>query len=81
MAVGERKLRNDLYFEYSFGRNVDEIANALHISQIWARHTLARMAKDDLYIEGAHIRAKRSKFRKARFVYISDRDRYYDHGV
>jgi hypothetical protein len=81
MAISERKVKNDLYWLYSFGHTVAECSAQLKISRIWAAHTLATMCRGDKYIEGAHLRGKKSPYRKAKFIYINPQDRYFDHGV
>ena len=79
--MSELGIKNELYWRYSRGYTVNECAAILKISKIWAAHTLAAMCRGDQYIEGAHLRGKKSPYRKARFVYINDRDRHYDHNV
>lgn len=78
--MSELAIKNELYWRYSYGKTVNQIADELHISRIWAAHSLATLCRGDVYIEGAHARAKRAR-KKARFVYISERDRHFDHGV
>lgn len=70
-----QKTRNDIWYAYARGYSPSAISSSLGYSLTWVKEELRRMMEAGPYLEGAHLRARRSPYRRARFV-ISPEERW-----
>lgn len=73
-----QKARNDVWYDYAQGMDPPAIAGRRGLSLIWVRHRLTEMVRQGPYLQAAHLRNKRSKYRKTRFVFSCREDRWME---